>query len=159
MALALTGLILMVPANALPLLGIKMFGITTDGNLWSGVGALIEQDMWAVAVLVLLSSVVLPFVNLSLALVVSFHLHFRKFHLLLAVWLRWFQHLNEWAMIEVYALSIIVACVKLSSLADLRFGFGLYAFIALLIVNALLAHEMDYTLFWQRIRRLKTSFC
>lgn len=159
LALALAGLILMIPANALPMLGIKMFGNTTDGNLWSGVAALIDEGMWAVAFLVLLSSVLLPFVNMSLALFISFYLHCKKFHSLLTVWLRWFQHLNEWAMIEVYALSIIVACVKLSSLAELRFGFGLYAFIALLIVNAMLAHEMDYTLFWQRIAQLKNNQC
>ncbi len=144
----------MLPANALPMIGIKLFGNTHDGNLWSGVSALMNEEMWAVALLVLLSSVALPFFNMSLALLISLHLHFNKRHQKLASWMRWFQHLNEWAMIEVYALSIIVACVKLSSLADLRFGFGLYAFVALIIVNAMLAHEMDYTLFWQRIAQL-----
>lgn len=135
------------------MLGIQIFGNRHEGNLWSGVLALVNQDMWAVALLVLLSSVVLPIVNMSLAFLVSFHLYFNKPNRYLSLWLRWFQHLNEWAMLEVFALSIIVACVKLSSLADLHFGFGLYAFTALLLVNAMLANELDERLFWRLIAR------
>jgi paraquat-inducible protein A len=151
--LSITGLILFLPANLLPMLGIQIFGNRHEGSLWSGVFALINQDMWAVALLVLLSSVILPIVNMSLAFLVSFHLYFNKPNRHLSFWLRWFQHLNEWAMLEVFALSIIVACVKLSSLADLHFGFGLYAFTALLLVNAMLANELDERLFWRLIDR------
>jgi paraquat-inducible protein A len=57
-------------------------------------------------------------------------------------------------MLEVYTLGIIVACVKLSSMADLRFGLGLYAFIGLLLVTVTLAASLDRVLFWQRIEAL-----
>ncbi len=151
--LSITGLILILPANLLPMLGIEIFGNSHDGILWSGVSALINQQMWIVAMLVLASSVLLPIVNLTLAFLLSYHLYFSKPTPWLSRWLRWFQHLNEWAMLEVFALSIIVACVKLSSLAELRFGFGLYAFIALLVVNAMLANELDERLFWHLIAK------
>ncbi|CAG7856461.1 hypothetical protein MCAMS1_00955 [biofilm metagenome] len=155
LALSLAGLVLMVPANLLPMLGIKLFGNTFDGNLWTGVMALFKEDMWEVAVLVMLSSVLLPFVNMALAGLISFHLHMEKANVHITRWMRWLQHLNEWAMLEVYALGIIVACVKLSDMAEIKFGLGLYAFIALIIINAMLANELDYTLFWQQIARLK----
>lgn len=154
LALSLTGLILIVPANLLPMVGIKIFGNSQDGNLWSGVSALLKEDMWAVALLVFLSSTLLPLVNLGLAFLISLHLFVSKPNSHLVRWMRWFQHLNEWAMLEVYALGIIVACVKLAGMAELRFGLGLYAFIGLLIVNAMLANELDYYLFWQRIGQL-----
>lgn len=154
LALSIAGLILIIPANLLPMMGIKIFGNSLDGNLWSGVAALFKEDMWAVAILVLLSSVLLPVVNMGLAFLVSLHLYIKKPNVHLPRWLRWFQHLQEWAMLEVYALGIIVACVKLSSIAELRFGLGLYAFIALLIVNAMLSIELDRYLFWRRISQL-----
>lgn len=154
LALSLAGLILIVPANLLPMVGIKIFGNSQDGNLWSGVAALFKEDMWAVALLVMLSSVLLPLVNLGLAFLISLHLFIRKPNSRLARWMRWFQHLNEWAMLEVYALGIIVACVKLAGMAELRFGLGLYAFVGLLIVNAMLSNELDAYLFWQRIHQL-----
>lgn len=154
LALSIAGLILIIPANLLPMMGIKIFGNSLDGNLWSGVAALFKEDMWTVAILVLLSSVLLPVVNMGLAFLVSLHLYIKKPNAHLPSWLRWFQHLQEWAMLEVYALGIIVACVKLSSIAELRFGLGLYAFIALLIVNAMLSIELDRYLFWRRISQL-----
>jgi paraquat-inducible protein A len=154
LALSLAGLILILPANLLPTVGIKIFGNSHDGTLWSGVSALLKEDMWAVALLVLFSSVLLPLVNLGLAFLISFHLFIQKANDHLVRWMRWLQHLNEWAMLEVYALGIIVACVKLAGMAELRFGLGLYAFVALLIVNALLTIELDVYLFWQRIGQL-----
>jgi paraquat-inducible protein A len=68
--------------------------------------------------------------------------------------MRWIQHLDEWVMLEVYMLGIIVACVKLMSIAQLKFGLGLYAFVALLIVTRLLASNLDKALFWQGIAQL-----
>lgn len=154
LALSLAGLILMIPANLLPMIGINILGNSMDGNLWTGVSVLFNEDMWAVAILVLLSSVLLPFVNMGFAFLISFHLFIEKPNGHLVRWMRWLQHLNEWAMLEVYALGIIVACVKLAGMAELRFGFGLYAFIGLLFVNAMLANELDTYLFWHRIAQL-----
>jgi paraquat-inducible protein A len=65
------------------------------------------------------------------------------------------QHLDEWAMLEVYMLAIIVACTKLMALAPLKFGWGLYAFIALLIITAMLTSNLDKELFWYRIGQLR----
>jgi paraquat-inducible protein A len=150
-ALSIAGLILIFPANLMPLIGLKILGNTKDGALWSGVFMLFDEQMWLVAILVLLSSIVFPLVNIILSLLISGHLYFNRPSHYLTHWMRWLQHLDEWAMLEVYMLGIIVACVKLSSLADLKFGFGLYAFIALLIITVMLTTSLDRHLFWQQI--------
>ena len=155
LALSMAGLILMMPANLLPMIAIKLLGNYQEGNLWSGVFMLFKEEMWAVAVLVMLSSVLLPLVNMTLALVISLHLFINKSNKYLSFMMRWYQHLNEWAMIEVYALGIIVAWVKLSDDAVVNFGLGLYAFIGLLIINAMLANEFDSYTFWRRIASLE----
>lgn len=154
-ALSIAGLILIFPANLMPLIGIKMLGSTKDGTLWSGVVALFEEHMWGVAVLVFLSSILFPLLNIILSLLVSAHLYFKKPNKHLAHWMRWLQHMDEWAMLEVYMLGIIVACVKLASSSELKFGFGLYAFVALLIVAGMLASSLDKVLFWRQIGYLK----
>jgi paraquat-inducible protein A len=154
LALSIAGLILFFPANLLPMIGAKLLGNSLEENLWSGILALFEEDLWMVALLVLLSSVLLPFINMSLAFMISLHLFIKKPNKHLKFWMRWYQHLNEWAMLEVYALGIIVAWVKLSGDADLKLGLGLYAFIGLLIINTMLTNELDYYSFWQRIGQL-----
>jgi len=154
-ALSVAGLIVIFPANLLPLIGIKLLGNSHDGTLWSGVIGLFNEGMWAVAILVFLSSILFPLTNIILSLLISAHLYFDKPNRYLGCWMRWLQHLDEWAMLEVYTLGIIVACVKLASTADLKLGFGLYAFVTLLLITAMLASSLDPYLFWQRIAHLR----
>lgn len=156
LALSMAGLILFFPANFLPLMGIKLLGNSHDGSLISGVMGLFNEGLWAVAVLVFVSSILFPLTNVLLSLLISAHLYLNKPNRFLARWMRWLQHLDEWAMLEVYALGIIVASVKLASTADLKMGFGLYAFVALLLITAMLASSLDRYLFWQRIARLRS---
>lgn len=157
LALSITGLLLFIPANCLPLIGIKLLGNTKEDILLSGVVSLYAEHMWAVATLVFLSSILFPLVNILLTLAISAHLYLKRPNRHLAQWMRWLQHLDEWAMLEVYTLGIIVACVKLSSMADLHFGMGLYAFVGLLLVAVTLAGSLDPVLFWRRIDALQTK--
>ena len=154
-ALSIAGLILIFPANLMPLVGIKMLGGAKDGTLWSGVVALFEEHMWGVAALVFLSSILFPLLNITLSLLISAHLYFNKPNQYLAHCMRWLQHIDEWAMLEVYMLGIIVACVRLSATSELKFGFGLYAFVTLLIVTGMLASSLDKVLFWRQIGQLR----
>lgn len=153
-SLSLTGLCLLFPANLLPIMGIKVLGNSHDGTLISGVLTLFNEGMWGVAALVFLSSVLFPFLNIVLALLISGHLLFNRANKHLSLWLRTLHHIEEWAMLEVYLLGIIVACVKLASMAELKFGLGLSAFVLLLLVTVTLASNFDSPLFWQKIEQL-----
>jgi paraquat-inducible protein A len=153
-ALSLTGLILFIPANLLPLVGIMVLGNAQDASLWSGVSTLYAEGLWGVAVLVFLASILFPFLKIMLSLLISGHLYFYRPHHSLKTWMRTLQHLDEWAMLEVYTLGIIVACVKLASRTELKFGLGLAAFVALLLVIVMLTTSLDEHLFWQRIEAL-----
>ncbi|MEY3808228.1 MAG: hypothetical protein RI893_1204 [Pseudomonadota bacterium] len=154
-ALSIAGFILIFPANLMPLIGIKMLGNSKDGTLWSGVISLFEEHMWGIAILVFLSSILFPLLNIILSLLISTSLFFNKPNRYLANWMRLLQHMDEWAMLEVYMLGMIVACVKLASTSELKFGFGLYAFVALLIITGMLASSLDKVLFWRYINQLK----
>lgn len=153
-ALSLAGLCLLLPANLLPIVGVKILGSSHDGTLLSGAVTLFNEGMWGVAILVFLSSILFPVLSVVLSLLISGHLYFNRQNRYLSQWLRTLQHIEEWAMLEVYLLGIIVACVKLASMAELKFGLGLTAFVLLLLVTVTLASNFDSTLFWQQIERL-----
>ena len=153
-ALSIAGFVLFFPANFLPLVGITLFGNANTGILMSGVLALFTQNMWPVSIVVFLASILIPLVHISLSLLISGHLYFNRPHRYLVSWMRCMHHLGEWVMIEVYMLSIIVACVKLMAISPIIFGWGLYAFIALIIITTLLISNLDVSLFWQRIHQI-----
>ncbi len=154
-ALSIAGLILFFPANLLPMVGVTLMGNANTGVLLSGVIALFNDGMVAVAIVVFLASILFPLVHIVLSLLISGYLYFNRHNRYLVHWMHWMQHLDEWVMLEVYMLSIIVACVKLMAIAPLKFGWGLYAFIALLIITTLLTSSLDNELFWQRIDQLR----
>ena len=154
-ALSIAGFILFFPANLLPMVGITLLGNANTGELYSGVMALYGDGMEAVAIVVFLASILFPLVYISLALLISGHLYFNRPNRYLIGWMRWMHHLDEWVMLEVYLLGIIVACVKLMAIAPLEFGGGLYAFVALIIITTLLTGGLDSELFWQRIAQLR----
>lgn len=154
-ALSMAGFILIFPANFLPMIDIKMMGNSSNSTLWSGVMALFGEDLWAVAITVFLVSILFPLVHITLSLLISGHLYFNQPNRYLARWMRWMQHLEEWVMLEVYMLGIIVACVKLMSRSEVKLGLGLYAFVALLMTTAMLASSLDSRLFWLRIEQLR----
>ena len=154
-ALSIAGFILFFPSVLLPMVGITIMGNANTGVLYAGVVALFNDGMVAVAIVVFLASILFPLVLISLSLLISGHLYFNRPNRYLGGWMRWMHRLDEWGMLEVYMLGIIVACVKLMALAQLKFGWGLYAFIALLIITTLLTSSLDSELFWQRIEKLR----
>ena len=153
-ALSIAGLILFVPANFLPMVGITLLGKANSGILMSGVISLFNENMWPVSIVVFLASILFPLLHISLSLLISGHLYFNRYNRNLVSWMRWMHHLDEWVMLEVYMLSIIVACVKLMSISPLILGWGLYAFITRIIITALLTSSLDKELFWQHIEQL-----
>ena len=153
--LSLTGLFLLLPANLLPIVGVKILGNAQDGTLLSGVFTLFNEGMWAVSIVVFLSSILFPMLGIILSLLISGHLYFKRTNRHLSLWLRILHHIEEWAMLEVYLLGIIVACVKLASMAELKFGLGLIAFVLLLLVSLMLASNFDGMLFWREIETLQ----
>jgi paraquat-inducible protein A len=157
LALSMAGLLLMLPATILPLLDVTVLSNSNDGTLWGGAFTLFAEGMWAVAILVFFSSILFPLLNIVLSLLISFHLYFNKPNKYLPHWMRWLQHLKEWAMLEVYMLGIIIASVKVASMAELKIGLGLYAFIALILVTGMLTSSLDQYLFWRHIRRLNNK--
>ena len=154
-ALSIAGFILFFPANLLPMVGITVLGTANTGILISGVIALYNDGMEAVAIVVFLASILFPLAHISLSLLISGHLYFNRPNRYLVGWMRWMHHLDEWVMLEVYLLGIIVACVKLMAISPLKLDWGLYAFIALIIITTMLTSGLDSQLFWQRIEQLR----
>jgi paraquat-inducible protein A len=61
---------------------------------------------------------------------------------------RFYHHLRDWGMLEVYLMGVLVAVVKLADMAELRLGLGLACFIGLLVVQICLEIIMSPHQIW-----------
>jgi paraquat-inducible protein A len=149
-ALTLAALVLYVPANLFPILRMYWSGAYSESTVWDGVVSLAQANQWFVAVVVFLASIAIPLVKLAslLYLVVSAQLRSRAApHLRTRLW-RFVDIIGPWAMLDVYLLAVLVALVKLRTLATILPGPGLTAFCAVVVLTILASSTFDPRLIW-----------
>lgn len=155
LALALAGLILILPANLFPVLSLQVLGLSQQQTIFSSAMALYRDNLSLVALAVLLFVIVVPALKLLLLAYVSAALHWRRNWPALALAMRYYQHLDEWGMLEVYLIAVLVSVVKLIDIATVHPGIGLYSLSALILITSLSSTLLDHDLYWQLIDRLR----
>ncbi|WP_319524907.1 paraquat-inducible protein A [uncultured Desulfosarcina sp.] len=153
LAFALAGLVLFIIANIYPFLSLESQGAVLETNLITGTIILSGQSMAGVAILVLLTSMLIPCM-LLLALVYVLWPIKRGFRLPLARHVfRVALSLRPWSMTEIFLLGILVSVVKLSKMATIIPGTALFSFLALVFVLAGVAAFLEPRVVWEKIYR------
>jgi paraquat-inducible protein A len=150
-ALTFAGLILFVLANSFPFLAMKIDTQVQQSTLLTGIKELYAQGMWEIALLVLLTTVVLPFVQLSSMLYVLLPIKFNRQPWMMVPIFRLLQKIQPWSMMEVFMLGILVSIVKLAGMASMIPGASLFAFLALIFVLAASMAALDPHLVWEQV--------
>lgn len=151
-ALAIAALILYIPANIYPILRMHFYGGYSENTVWDGVVSLADQNQWFVAIIVFLASIVIPILKLSglLFLVISVRFNLgRRLRNRTRIY-RFIDVIGPWAMLDVFLLAVLVALVKLGTLATILPGPGLIAFTAVVVLTMLASASFDPKLIWQR---------
>ncbi len=149
-ALLATAAFLYIPANLLPVMRMRTFFDIEDDTILSGVLTLIQEGEWPLALLVFVASIVVPLLKI-LALT----------WLLLSVYRGWggnirgrsklfrlVEYIGRWSMLDVFAISLLVALVQISALATIQVGLGALAFGAVVVLTMLAAQSFDERLLW-----------
>lgn len=155
LALSLTGLILFWPAMMLPLMTLSTLGLRQTGNLFQGIHDLFRAGFHLVAILVLLTGVLIPFIKLGLLFLTSLSLQTGIRLPGLARMFRAYRSMDEWGMLEVYMLGILIAVFKLQDLAAVTYGTGSFCFVILLVITLFSSAALDEEAFWHHIDRIR----
>ena len=140
---AVTGLILAFPACLLPFMGAGKLGDQRTSLLFTGVGALWDQGMRAMAMLVLFCGGVVPFALLAtLALFVA-PARVRGLLVSESDLARLAGLLERWAIPEVQMLAVLVALMKLGSLVHITIGAGFWCYCAMSIALLMAVRGLD----------------
>jgi paraquat-inducible protein A len=155
LALVSAAAILFVVANVYPFLSFEMQGQVTQTTLGSGTFSLWKQGQHAVALLVAVTTIVAPALQIGLLLFVLGPIHL-QFSLPGAVTaFRWVEYSRPWSMMEVFLIGILVAVVKLSGMANIVPGLALGAFGLLIPVLAGASSFLDPEVVWREIGDLE----
>ena len=134
-ALAITGAILYIPSNLLPVMTMTVNGDVQPLTVMGGVMEMYNSGLWPVAVIIFLASIVVPFAKLAVTgWILFFHgttywqrERSRVRHIMIKI--------GSWAMIDIFLLSVIAAVGQLGTLASVHAEPGALFFSAVLLCN------------------------
>ena len=150
LAFAVAGLILFILANSFPFLGLKIGAQVRETTLITGIHELYIQGMRTISILVLITTVLAPFVQILCLFYVLLPLKFNRVPKGLPHIFRFLHSVLPWSMMEVFMIGILVSVVKLAKMAIIIPGISMYSFLALIFVLAAMTVSLDSHLIWQK---------
>lgn len=150
---SLAGLMLMLPAILLPIMGVTLAGQYNQASLFDCILVLIDRGFFMIACLLFLFAIAVPIVRLTGAFYLSYCFKFNKLKPSLLNFFRAYHHLDHWAMLNVFMLAIIVSMYKLIDDTELSVNLGLLAFIFWLICSTMSAVVLDQNYIWEKLEK------
>ena len=150
LALTFTALILFIISNAYPLIEIKTEGLYRATTLIHGVTTLYDQGFWEIALLVLLTAVLFPCLEIISRLYILLPLKLCKRPWKMTIVLKFIQKIKPWGMMEVFMLGILISIIKLVKMVSVIPGPSLYSFFILIFVLTGAASAIDFHSIWEK---------
>jgi paraquat-inducible protein A len=153
-ALVAAGFMLYVPANVLPVLTLVSFGNEQSNTIITGVLELIHNQLWPLALIVFLASIVVPLLKLcGLTWMLLATLQGSSRALIARTrFYRLIDTVGSWSNIDVFVASVLIALLQFGTLAQARAGGGLTAFAAVVILTMIATRTFDTRLMWDATR-------
>jgi len=156
LAFTLAGLVLFTLANVYPFMTFQLEGREQVSNLVSGSIVLWREGLPELGVLVFLTSVGFPALQIFGLLYVLVPLRLERrpaghfgpvFRVILSV--------GPWGMLEVYLLGVLVAIVKLSEMATLTPGVAFWSFCGLIVTATAANATLDPEVIWKKLEKAR----
>ncbi|MBE0621816.1 MAG: paraquat-inducible protein A [Burkholderiales bacterium] len=151
LALALAACILFVVANVFPIVGLEIQGVHSSATLIGAARSLWDDGARAVALLVFVTTVLVPAAELIGITWVLAALRRGRRGWGAVPLLHFIESVKPWGMVEVFVLGVLVALVKLTHVASVEPGAGLFAFGALMLLIAASAAAFDADAAWAQL--------
>lgn len=151
LALSLGAAVLYLVANTVPMLGLTIVGRSASTTVIGGAEHLWQEGPRLVAVLVMLTAVIAPALQIGLMLAIALGAHSPQPRRWVGTLLRHYPTTRLWSMIEVMMLGVLVALVKIADYATVIPGLALFVLGALIFLLAAMQANFDARDVWNRI--------
>lgn len=149
-ALVIAAYIFYIPANVLPVMTTISIGSVKTDTIMSGVIYFVRTGMWPLALIIFVASIFVPLLKLFILTLLLITVQRRS---------RWRRKdrtrlyritevIGRWSMVDIYAITILVALVHMGSLATVSAGPGAVFFAAVVVITLFAAMSFDPRLIW-----------
>jgi paraquat-inducible protein A len=157
LALALGSAVLFVVSNLFPIASLDAQGLHTATTLTGTVTALYQQGRPLVAALVLVTTILVPALELGAMLYMLVPLRFGLVSDGMRAAFRFVLAAHPWNMMEVFMLGVLVTLVKLAELASIVPGVALWAFAGLIVLFSMLTASFSVRDYWGWVDSIRAT--
>lgn len=149
-ALVVAAIVMIVPANVLPITITTTLGAKQADTIMSGVIYFMQSGSWEIAAVIFIASVFVPCVKLCILifLLVSVRWRWRWRPKDRTSLYRLTELVGRWSMVDIYVVTILVALVKLGAVAAIEAGPAAVYFAAVVVITMFAAESFDPRLIW-----------
>ena len=151
LAYTLAACVLFLVANIFPIFSIEVGGDHSAINLYGAVLSLWDQQMKSISLLVLVTAILTPAVELVSMTYLLLPLKFGRIPVGSAWFMRTLRYVEPWGMVEVFMLGVLVSLVKLSNSFKVIPGIALWSFGLLTLLLAASASSFSARDVWARL--------
>jgi len=153
LAYTMAAAVLFVVANAFPIFSIEAQGDQSAINLYGAVRSLWDQEMKSISLLVFITALVIPAIELLSMTYLLLPLKFDRVPVGYTLFMRTLQYVEPWGMVEVFMLGVLVSLVKLTNNFKVIPGISLWSFGLLTLLLAAAASSFSARDVWSRLDR------
>lgn len=149
-ALTLTALILLIPANLLPIMTVSQFGEGMPSTIMGGVVLLLHHGMIPIALIVFIASIAVPFLKISgiVVLLLSVQFKWRISRRQRTLMYRMVEYIGKWSMLDIFVIAITAKLVDMGKIASIEGNAAAVYFGLAVVMTMLAAMVFDQRLIW-----------
>jgi paraquat-inducible protein A len=149
-ALTLTALILLIPANLLPIMTVSQFGEGMPSTIMGGVVLLLHHGMIPIALIVFIASIAVPFLKISgiFVLLLSVQFKWRISRRQRTLMYRMVEYIGKWSMLDLFVIAITAKLVDMGKIASIEGNAAAVYFGLAVVMTMLAAMVFDQRLIW-----------
>ncbi len=152
-ALLIAAIVLLLPANILPIMTVTRFTQGEPSTILSGVVHLIAAGMWPLGLIVFFASIMVPVSKLMtlVFLLYSVHVQSRWNPVDRTRLYRMTEIIGSWSMVDIFIIGILTSLVSLDALATIEPGIAASYFAASVVLTMFAAQSFDPRLIWDAL--------
>lgn len=150
-AFAVAAAVMLVPANFLPILTTQTSGHRRTDTIFSGTVELWRHDLWAIAIIVFVASIVIPIlklVGLGWLLIEARRGNSRDARRLTRIYGA-LDFIGRWSMLDVFLVAFLSGIVRFGAFSTVEPRSGIVAFAIAVVLTVLATHAFDPRVLWR----------
>ncbi len=152
-AMVALGYMTFVPSHVFPVMIITQLGSGTfEKTIMGGVKNMAEEQLWGLALIVFLASVVVPLFKLVGLSYLLWVLQTRRVvdRFQLTRLYRFIVFIGRWSMVDIFFAALFISLLQLGNFVNIQVGLGAPAFASMCVITMIAGEMFDPRLLWDQ---------